>query len=216
MACSTDYRQLVAHYEACLRAHGDNHRGVDWPNAEDARTRYRVMLDLIQRNERLPARLLDLGCGASHLYEYIREFDRSDIDYAGLDLSAEFVELSRAKFPDRTYYCLDILDPAAEVPKFDYVVMNGVFTEKCALGFAEMWQYVQAMLARAFDIASVGIAFNVMSKQVDWERGDLFHLSLDLLAEYLTQNLSRHFVIRNNYGLYEYTAYVYHERCGIV
>ena len=52
-----------------------------------------------------------------------------------------------------------------------------------------------------------------MSKQVDWERDDLFHLPLDLLADYLTRNLSRHFVIRNDYGLYEYTVYVYHDRC---
>ena len=42
-------RELVAHYESCLRAHGDNHRGVDWPNAVDARTRYRVMLDVIRQ-----------------------------------------------------------------------------------------------------------------------------------------------------------------------
>mgnify|MGYP006179677761 CR=1 FL=1 len=27
---------LIDHYEACLDAHGDTHRGVDWPNAADA------------------------------------------------------------------------------------------------------------------------------------------------------------------------------------
>jgi len=171
------------------------------------------MLDVIRDCGRSPVRLLDLGCGASHLYQYLREVNRDDVDYAGLDLSPEFIRLCRSKFPDRTYYCLDILDPAAEVPKCDYAVMNGLFTEKCSLSFDEMWDYVQAMLARAFGMASAGIAFNVMSKQVDWERGDLFHLPLDLLAEFLAHDLSRHFVIRNDYGLYEYTVYVYHDRC---
>ena len=42
-------------------------------------------------------------------------------------------------------------------------------------------------------------------------RDDLFHLPLDLLAEFLDTLLSRHFVIRNDYGLYEYTVYVYHD-----
>ena len=88
-----------------------------------------------------------------------------------------------------------------------------MFTEKCSLSFETMWNFVQAMLVRVFGIASAGIAFNVMSKQVDWERGDLFHLPLDLLASFLAQHLSRHFVIRNDYGLYEYTVYVYHAPC---
>ena len=205
------YSELIAHFEACLRAHGDNHRGVDWPNAGDARTRYRIMLDVIRKKDLPPVWLLDLGCGASHLNQYLRDTRRTDIEYAGIDLSPDFIRLCRKKFPDRTFYCLDILDRASELPSFDYVVMNGLFTEKRSIAFDDMWNYVQAMLARAFEIASIGMAFNVMSKHVDWERSDLFHLPLDLLAEYLTHNLSRHFVIRNDYGLYEYTVYVYHD-----
>lgn len=212
MSSTAKYRELVSHYESCLRAHGDNHRGVDWPNAADARTRYRVMLDVIRTPAPSRVRLLDLGCGASHLYEFLHEMQRADIEYTGIDPSPEFIGLSRSKFPDLPYYCLDILDPAVEIPGFDYVVMNGVFTEKRSLSFDEMWQFVQAMLARAFEIASVGIAFNVMSKHVDWERDDLFHLPFDLLAQFLTERLGRHFVIRSDYGLYEYTAYVYHDR----
>ncbi len=50
-----------------------------------------------------------------------------------------------------------------------------------------------------------------MSKQVDWERDDLFHLPLDQMADFVCGNLSRNFVIRNDYGLYEYTTYVYRE-----
>jgi hypothetical protein len=206
-----NYREIVTHCEKCLRLHGDTHRGVDWPNAKDAQTRYRIMLEVIRTNAPRPARLLDLGCGASHLYEYVRTAQRCDVEYSGLDLSPDFVRLSRSKFPDRTYHCVDVLDPAVELPSFDYVVMNGLFTEKCSLPFDEMWDYVQAMVLRAFEIALVGVAFNVMSKHVDWERDDLFHLPLDIVAAFLTKRVARHYVIRNDYGLYEYTVYAYHE-----
>jgi SAM-dependent methyltransferase len=211
MVIAQKYSEIVAHCEGCLRTHGDNHRGVDWPNAKDARTRYGVMLDVIRAGGSSPVRLLDLGCGASHLYEYLCEIGHCEIEYTGLDLSPEFIRLSRSKFPDRTYYCLDVLDPGARIAAFDYVVMNGTFTEKCSLTFDEMWEYVQAMLVRAFEIASIGMVFNVMSKHVDWERDDLFHLPFDLLVGFLTRSLGRHFVIRNDYGLYEYTVYVYHD-----
>ncbi|MFT6034498.1 MAG: hypothetical protein ACI9XJ_000064 [Marivirga sp.] len=54
-----------------------------------------------------------------------------------------------------------------------------------------------------------GMAFNVMSKAVDWERWDLFHLSTDVLIDFLAKEVSRNFIIRNDYGLYEYTVYIY-------
>ncbi len=80
---------------------------------------------------------------------------------------------------------------------------------KCDLSFDEMLAYFQAVVIRLFAKARIGVAFNVMSKQVDWERDDLFHLPLDILASFLTKNISRDFVIRHDYGLYEYTTYVY-------
>jgi hypothetical protein len=59
------------------------------------------------------------------------------------------------------------------------------------------------------------MALNLMSKHVDWERDDLFHLPIDELLQFSRRELSRHVVIRHDYGLYEYTAYVYREpnRC---
>src|SRR5262249_6209551 len=94
------YADIISHYEACLARHGDNHLGVDWPNNDDARTRYAVMLDLIPLEQRCGISLLDFGCGASHLYEYMQERGwAGGIHYSGLDLSGKFVELCRLKFP---------------------------------------------------------------------------------------------------------------------
>jgi hypothetical protein len=205
------YKRIAAHYEACLERHGDSHLGVDWPNAEDAETRQTVMLEVIRRPpERTPVRLLDLGSGAAHLYERIVRDGIEDIAYEGLDISEPFVALSREKFPGVPFHCLDVLTAADdELPRCDYAVMNGVFTEKLDLSFEEMTEFFQAMVSRVFALAGIGIAFNVMSKHVDWERDDLFHLPFDDLATFLKAEISRNFVIRNDYGLYEYTAYVY-------
>lgn len=200
------YRAIVDHYEACLEEHGDTHLGVDWPNAEDAETRHRVMLELVRDR---PASLLDFGCGASHFYEHIEREGVTGIDYAGLDLSSRFVELSRAKHPGNRYWCADILDDALELPRFDYVVMNGVFTEKLDLPFDEMFSFVRRVVERVWDHTEKGLAFNVMSKHVDWERDDLFHVPFDELASWLIGSVSRNIVMRADYGLFEYTTYVY-------
>jgi SAM-dependent methyltransferase len=203
------YLSIVSHYENCLAQYGDNHLGVDWPKKEDAETRYRIMLEIIKPCADRDISLLDFGCGTSHLCEYILKRNIRGITYTGLDLSQKFIQLSKSKFPKNNYYCLDILDQSSWFPSFDYVVMNGVFTEKRELSFDEMLAYFKQLLKAVFNKTGIGLAFNVMSKQVDWEREDLFHLALDNLADFLTRELSRSFIIRNDYGLYEYTTYVY-------
>ena len=48
-----------------------------------------------------------------------------------------------------------------------------------------------------------------MSSHVDWTRDDLFHWPLDDLMSFLVKDVSRHVVIRSDYGLYEYSVYIY-------
>ena len=210
----SDYRDIVQHYEQCLAQHGDSHLGVDWPKKEDADTRYRVMLDVARFDPAPPDNavpsLLDFGCGAAHLWSYMLQQGFQHWKYAGLDLSEKFVALCREKFPEPRFYCGDVLQQDIAIETVDYLIMNGVFTEKRSLSFDEMLAYAQQLLTTVFPLAKRGIAFNVMSKQVDWERDDLFHLPIDTLAQFLTKTLSRHFIVRNDYGLYEYTVYLYH------
>jgi SAM-dependent methyltransferase len=202
---------IVKHYEDCLDQYGDSHLGVDWPKLEDVDKRYRVMLDIVKfaRSNPPVATLLDFGCGAGHLLQYMQDHHIENLQYAGLDVSEKFVALCRSKFPGTKFHQADILDERTKLPEFDYIVMNGVFTEKRELSFDEMWQYFCKMLVKTFAHAKVGVAFNVMSKAVDWERNDLFHMPADLLINFTTKQLSRNFIIRNDYGLYEFTTYIY-------
>ena len=93
---------------------------------------------------------------------------------------------------------------------FDYVTMNGVFTVKDTLTYEEMWDFLAKMLEAAYLRARVGIAFNVMSKWLDYHKNNLFHVPFDELANFITNKLkTRNFIFRNDYGLYEYTTYIY-------
>lgn len=204
-----NYLKIVSHYEDCLDNYGDTNLGVDWPNPADARTRYQVMLDVIREKMPHEVSVLDFGCGASHLYDYILANKLGHIDYSGLDISEKFVQLSKKKYPKIIYYCVDILQDSVSLPTFDYIILNGVFTEKRELSHNEMWQYFKQMVLKVFPFARSGIAFNVMSSHVDWERDDLFHLPLDKLVDFLVKEVGRDFIIRNDYRLYEYTTYVY-------
>jgi SAM-dependent methyltransferase len=206
-----DFLKIVKHYEGCFETHGDSHLGVDWPRLEDVDKRYKVMVDMIRLDSpsNKDVSLLDFGCGTGQLNSYLQQHDLSHITYAGLDISEKFIRHCRSKFPDNRFYQRNLLDEGVQIPPFDYWVMNGVFTEKRELSFDEMWAYFKKMIIRAYHFTDRGLAFNLMSKNVEWERDDLFHVSLDLLSDFLCKEVSRDFIIRNDYGLYEYTTYVF-------
>ena len=204
------FSDVVSFTEGFLDRHGqEGPQAVGWSHSAD--TRYQVMLEVIRpATERVT--LLDFGCGTSGLYDYIVRNDIQGVSYSGLDISPRYLDISRARFPAVTYLDVDILGPrAAEVPAHDYAILNGVFTCKVEHSNSEMFSYMRAVLSKVFAISRVGLAFNVHTKQVDWERDDLFHLPVDQLLDFLCRELSRFVVIRHDYGLYEYTAYVYHE-----
>ena len=200
------YLKLAEHYDKCFKEHGDTHLGVDWPKLEDTFKRYDVMLGLIK--EETSISLLDFGCGTASLNQYIEFLKIKNIKYSGLDINDGFYNTSKLKFPNNDFYCLDILKNES-ISNFDYIVCNGPFTEKRDLSQEEMMDFFTSVIKKLWNKCDKGIAFNLMSKHVDWERDDLFHVSLDELGWFLKNNLSRNFIIRNEYGLYEYTAYVY-------
>jgi hypothetical protein len=202
-----NYKSIVQHYENCFNKYGDSHLGVDWPNKEDAIKRHQIMLEMVSKSNKSIS-LLDFGCGLSHFNDFIRAQKRNDIIYNGLDLSKKMVDASKNKLPELTFYQGDILKKDF-LPIFDYIVMNGVFTEKLELDHIEMLNYLKQLLKVLFKKVKIGLAFNVMSKNVDWERDDLFHLGYDELTAFISNELSRNFIIRNDYGLYEYTTYIY-------
>jgi dTDP-4-amino-4,6-dideoxygalactose transaminase len=77
-----------------------------------------------------------------------------------------------------------------------------------------MWDFMTNVIHRLWSITRKAMAFNVMSKQVRQERADLFHVSLDQLADFLYKLAGRSITIRSDYGLFESTCYVRKEPRG--
>lgn len=206
------YLNLVQHYEQCFAAHGPTHRGVDWPNEADLETRFDVMLDIIPASApdaSGTAHLLDLGCGPGLLLDHLAERDHYPFDaYQGIDLSVPMIDAARERHPEAAFLVRDILSDPLPRQSFDYVILNGVLTERRDLSFETMEIFAIEILTAAFAAAREGVAFNVMSPFVDWERDDLFHWPFERMMKALLP-LTRHIRIRADYGLREYTTYLY-------
>jgi SAM-dependent methyltransferase len=196
--------------EEDLAKHGDTFRGAGYTkSADEARQRYALMLDLVRKGDR-PCTVLDFGCGLGHLYDYLREQPGFDgVHYTGLDLSPKYLEAARRRLPGVDFLEMDVLESDAGLGQFDYVIMNGVFNYRGMVEHAAMVAYWQQLVSVMFRHCLDGLAFNVMSRLVEWQRSDLFHLPFETMAEFVGRSLSAHFVVRHDYGAREYTTYVY-------
>ena len=203
------YQQLVDHYETCFEEHGATAKGVDWPDERDLAARFEVMTGLF-RSQPEGLRLLDLGCGPGLLLDHIAGGPLATrVDYLGIDLSEKMIQSAKSRHPYQHFEARDLLTDPLPEQSVDYVIMNGVLTEKRALSQSEMVAFAKEIITAAYHSARIGIAFNVMSTHVDWMRDDLFHWGCDEVLGFVTNELSRHAVLRADYGLYEYTTYLY-------
>jgi dTDP-4-amino-4,6-dideoxygalactose transaminase len=206
------YLEIMHHYDACLLRHGDTARGADWPNEIDRQTRFTVMLDVVASDRAERVDLIDVGCGTGELFRRAQQVERPSISYRGIDISPLALQFARAKFPCAKFLAFDILeanDQELTALASDYCVINGLFTVKRDLSNDEMWRFMTGVISRLWPITRKAMAFNVMSKHVQYERDDLFHVSLDQMAGFLHELAGRSITFRADYGLFEYTCYVW-------
>jgi len=207
-----DVEKLSAVYAASLASYGATPKGLLWPNATDLATRFEVLLGGIDFRRYTPAnrlKLLDLGCGPGLLLEYLSENKLIDfVDYTGVDVLEATLLEARSRSPDYRFELRDVRDFPFDEHHFDYCILCGVFTGKFAVTHAEMEAMAQEILRAVWPSVRIGLAFNVMSKHVDWERDDLFHWSLDKIMAFCKAHLSRHASFRLDYGLWEVSTLV--------
>ena len=86
-------------YEKSLKKFGDNHQSVGWKNKNEALLRYKVMTDLF-KNDYSKKTILEVGCGLSHYFLFLKKKRIHNFRYIGLDVSEQMINLSKKKYPD--------------------------------------------------------------------------------------------------------------------
>jgi SAM-dependent methyltransferase len=207
-----DVRALTTAYSKTLDERGVTPEGVLWPNAADLANRYQILLGIRGPEPLRPdraMRVLDLGCGPGFLLDYLDANKLlARVEYRGVDIVDAMIGHARSRWPDQVFELRDIRERPFAENAFDVCIACGVFTSRFGLGYRSMEVFVKETLKSAWPSVTKGLAFNVMSKHVDWERDDLFHWPLDNVMAFCKAELSRHVRFRLDYGLWEASVFV--------
>lgn len=210
-----DIDQIVRRNDQNLRDYGLTPAGAGWFSQEHVAARYRVMAGVMDgRREPGPVRLLDVGCGPGMFLSHLGDAGLVSPPnlYTGIDLNREMVEAARlTRYGRSSCVHLQVHDLLTDdVQTHDFGFLCGVFTEKCGNSGDDMWRYARTLMRRVFDSVHVGFAANFTTIHLPEFEGELFHLPIDELVDFLIRDLDADVVVRHDYKPTEYTAYVYH------
>lgn len=204
---------LKQHYSETFATHGATARGVDWGRDADVKLRYDKMLAVIDpvatssNGGKSRVSLLDVGCGYGGLYEHARAHG-VDLDYTGIDVVPEMIEHAKHRSPSAQFACKDVFDDTL-LDQYDYVVCNGILTQKLATTIREMDAYAQEMVKRLFELCRCGAVFNLMTNKVNFTVDNLYYRSPVETLAFCFAEVTTRVRLDHSYPLYDYTTYLY-------
>jgi UDP-2,4-diacetamido-2,4,6-trideoxy-beta-L-altropyranose hydrolase len=203
--------KLKKKYENHFEKHDPNSpEAVHWRGKEKTWLRFKILTEMDDLNS---MRILDFGCGNALLADYLKE-QNIKCEYHGWDISEKMIEVAKKRHPDAKFKIIDILKDD-EVNNyhnfFDYILISGVFNLKIDAKSETHEAWIKEMLLKLYNLCRKGIAVNFLTEYVDWKEKDLYYCKISEMMNFCVSNLSRWFVIRHDYQLYEFTIYIYKE-----
>jgi len=108
-------------YKSALKKHKKSVGALHWNSVESQESRFKVLHQLLP-SDLSAFTLVDAGCGFADFYLYLQKRENLPLNYTGLDVMSEMVNIAQEKTKQRILEC-DILQD--ELPKADYYVCSG-------------------------------------------------------------------------------------------
>lgn len=70
--------------------------------------------------------VLDIGCASGKFYDLLQDKKNNTLEYTGIDISEESIEIARSNYPDLEFFCANSLEFKSNA-RFDLVNATGVF-----------------------------------------------------------------------------------------
>jgi SAM-dependent methyltransferase len=181
-------KELLTFYDRHLRDFGDSPQAVRWTPDGQAR-RYETLLQIA--GDLTGKKVLDFGCGKGDFCGFLKEKDVR-IDYCGLDVNENLIELAKSKYPDVEFLCTDIDETEIE-RAFDVVIVCGVFN----LRIAGIGDSMKAVLKKLFSLCRQALHLNVLTYYIPQRNVELFYVRPEDILYFAVTELSRHVTLRH-------------------
>jgi ubiquinone/menaquinone biosynthesis C-methylase UbiE len=200
---TTERQQAIERYSKRIQQLGPVVQALGWRNHEQQQLRFKIIAEGLPQLE--GASILDIGCGFGDLYNYLAPQVTPE-KYIGCDISSEVLHVARTRYPDVRFDLRDVLEMPYPEQSIDYVCISGIFNHR----IDDNENFLKQMLKTAYRICKRGLAVNMTTNQVDFRDETLYYFSPESVLRF-SRTLSKRVAIRQDYPLYEFTAFIYRE-----
>jgi SAM-dependent methyltransferase len=196
--------RLREYHEKRFDQAGDSAEGVGWKSKQLQELLFRVIESMGIRED---SSVLDVGCGLGHLYSFLssRGFRGQ---YTGIDLCPVLIEQARLRLPGADFRSGDFLQDQTISGRYDFVITSGLFCTRFDMDVHEYERFVEAMIRKMFDISQVGIIFNMLTTDVDFQSSELFYAE-PMKYFKLLKSITKYTTIKHDYPSFFFTCAAY-------
>ena len=189
------------------RQYGVDERSLGWTKHKQ-HTRFE---QIASRMDVDGASILDVGCGFADLYDHLRTTrPNAKFEYTGIDIMKEFVDVSKEKYPELSFFNTDLFDFKTD-RKYKYLINCGCLTYLDPKNEKESYEYIDAFIRKNLELCEDdGICiFHFMTDKVDFRSSeDDFHSSPEKMLE-IAYRHSRRVVLDNSVFPFEACLFIY-------
>lgn len=190
---------IVANYRDLLVKHGSGPE-VGQQSREGQRFRFEKLTQIADLNDR---RVLDLGCGIGDFCSLL--LDRfSGVEYTGIDIVPELIVEATKCHPDARFLCRDLLvEDIGE--NFDFALISGMFNN----AIPDCTDFLKEMIAVAFSHCSMGLAFNFISRHVNFQSPEMAYHDPAEILDFCIANLTPKVTMQHHYERCDVAVFAY-------
>lgn len=145
--------------------------------------------------------ILDVGCGVGDLNNFLTSALGEPTNYLGIDINPNMVNTAYQKYPGIKCLTKDLADMEGT---FDFVLSSGLFGLKLT---DDMYGYLYKSIDKMYQLANIGVAFNMMSDNSKDQQEGLFYYTPTEVFDYCLNKYGK-VTMRHDYLEDDFTIYI--------
>lgn len=193
---NNDFNKIRSYYNNRVREYGHSPKACDYGRPESQLIKFDVIANMANFENKS---ILDVGCGFGDFKRHL-ELKYKNINYSGIDLSDEMVNIARKMDPLIRIKKENIMD-MQQGEYYDYIVANGIFYLLAESQESRMKEMVKKM----FEHSREGVIFNSLSTWADMKESGEFYADPSNTLEWCSK-ISKKVQLKHDYMGHDFTV----------
>lgn len=203
---------IKSFYEDNFRKYGlYSPRSLSYNSLESQITRFKILSEIVNSLDNCS--ILDVGSGLGDFYHFLNKTYKN-IDYTGCEITPEFCNQSKIKYPHIKAICDDFLEYDFD-KTYNFVFCSGALN----IQMPNHMEYLHQAITKMYQLCTVGISFNLPSNfselaksnpAIDFSHQDVKIAYVDPTEIFkFCKELTSRVTLRHDYMSHDFTIYMY-------